>query len=295
MDLHYRQEVTVGALVLSAIALFILGTMWLSGQALGGGGNTVQVHFADVGNLKRGNPVRISGVQMGTVGEIRFERVGQVLVVLSLDKSVVPRTDATARMESIGLVGDVVVQFDPGQAAEPLAPGAVIVGTVDEGLMAMGEGLGDQAGKVLTGLESIQYAQLSEELRLTLASVRRLADVFAERDSGPTQELVQTMEALQQLTLRLDSVVVGPGIGRTLTNLDTVAVKLGRLTDQYASAGARLDSLLAGMQRGEGTLGRVATDSTLYVQLTGLSTSLKAFIDDLRKNPGKITVQVKIF
>lgn len=295
MDLHYKQEVTVGALVLSAIALFILGTMWLSGQALGSGGNTVQVHFADVGNLKRGNPVRISGVQMGTVGEIRFERVGQVLVVLSLDKSIVPRTDATARMESIGLVGDVVVQFDPGQAAEPLAPGAVIVGTVDEGLMAIGASLGDQAGKVMSGLESIQYAQLSEDLRLTLASVRRLADLFAERDSGPTRELVQTMEALQQLTLRLDSVVAGPGIGRTLTNLDTVAVKLGRLTDQYASAGARLDSLLAGMQRGEGTLGRVATDSTLYVQLTGLSTSLKAFIDDLRKNPGKITVQVKIF
>lgn len=295
MDLHYKQEVTVGALVLSAIALFILGTMWLSGQALGSGGNTVQVHFADVGNLKRGNPVRISGVQMGTVGEIRFERVGQVLVVLSLDKSIVPRTDATARMESIGLVGDVVVQFDPGQAAEPLAPGAVIVGTVGEGLMAMGASLGDQAGKVMAGLESIQYAQLSEDLRLTLASVRRLADLFAERDSGPTRELVQTMEALQQLTLRLDSVVAGPGIGRTLTNLDTVAVKLGRLTDQYASAGARLDSLLAGMQRGEGTLGRVATDSTLYVQLTGLSTSLKAFIDDLRKNPGKITVQVKIF
>lgn len=295
MDLHYKQEVTVGALVLSAIALFILGTMWLSGQALGSGGNTVQVHFADVGNLKRGNPVRISGVQMGTVGEIRFERVGQVLVVLSLDKSIVPRTDATARMASIGLVGDVVVQFDPGQAAEPLAPGAVIVGTVDEGVMAMGESLGDQAGKVLTGLESIQYAQLSEDLRLTLASVRRLAEVFGDRGSEPTRELVQTMEALQQLTLRLDSVVAGPGIGRTLTNLDTVAVKLGRLTDQYASAGARLDSLLAGMQRGEGTLGRVATDSTLYVQLTGLSTSLKAFIDDLRKNPGKITVQVKIF
>ncbi len=295
MDLHYKQEVTVGALVLSAIALFILGTMWLSGQALGSGGNTVQVHFADVGNLKRGNPVRISGVQMGTVGEIRFERVGQVLVVLSLDKSIVARTDATARMASIGLVGDVVVQFDPGQAAEPLAPGAVIVGTVDEGLMAIGASLSDQAGNVMAGLESIQYRQLSEDLRLTLGSVRRLADVFAERDSGPTQELVQTMEALQQLTLRLDSVVAGPGLGRTLTNLDTVAVKLGRLTDQYASAGARLDSLLAGMQRGEGTLGRVATDSTLYVQLTGLSTSLKAFVDDLRKHPGKITVQVKIF
>lgn len=295
MDLHYKQEVTVGALVLTAVALFIFGTMWMSGRSIGGGGNDVLVQFADVGNLKRGNPVRISGVQMGTVDDIRFEGVGRVIVTLVLDKQIVAKSDAAAWISSIGLVGDMVVRFDPGAAAEPLAAGAVLVGSSDQGMMAMGEGLAEQAGNVMSGLESIQYQQLSEDLRLTLVSIRRLAETFAERDAGPTGELVETMQALQQLTLRLDSVVAGPGLGQSLTNLDTVAVKLGRLTDQYASAGARLDSLLAMMQRGEGTLGRVATDTTLYANLNGLSTSLKAFIDDLRKNPGKITVQVKIF
>ena len=32
MDLHYRQEITVGTLVLTGVAAFVLGTMWLSGK-----------------------------------------------------------------------------------------------------------------------------------------------------------------------------------------------------------------------------------------------------------------------
>ena len=35
MDLHYRQEITVGALVLVGVRIFVLGGMWLSGT-LGG-------------------------------------------------------------------------------------------------------------------------------------------------------------------------------------------------------------------------------------------------------------------
>ena len=49
------------------------------------------------------------------------------------------------------------------------------------------------------------------------------------------------------------------------------------------------------INRGEGTLGKLMTDTTMYVQLRELSASLKAFVDDLKKNPGKIPIQVKIF
>lgn len=295
MDLHYKQEVTVGALVLGAIGLFVAGTMWLSGQSLGGGDNVVEVEFADVGNLKRGNPVRVSGVQLGTVGAIRFEDVGRVVVTLELDERIVPKTDATATMASVGLVGDVIIRFNPGRAPDPLRPGQRIIGTEEAGLAAMGEDLSGQASNLLAGLEAVEYARLSRELEATLASIRRLSDLFAGRETGPTAEMVATMKSLQQLTLRLDSVVAAPGLGQAVTNLDTVAVRLGRMTDEYTRVGARIDSLLTGMQRGDGTLGRMATDSTLYTELTALSTSLKSFIDDLRRNPGKITVQVKIF
>ncbi|HEX9164741.1 MAG TPA: MlaD family protein, partial [Gemmatimonadales bacterium] len=120
MDLHYKQEVTVGALTLAAITVFVLGTMWLGGKSLRTGDQLVQVQFDNVGNLKVGNPVKVSGVTLGSVEEIRFEDVGKVLVGLRLDPRIQPKTDAKARIVAIGLVGDLMIAFDPGVAAEPL-------------------------------------------------------------------------------------------------------------------------------------------------------------------------------
>jgi phospholipid/cholesterol/gamma-HCH transport system substrate-binding protein len=295
MDLHYKQEATVGVLVLGAIAIFAAGTMWLSGGSFQAGSNRVQVQFEDVGNLKRGNLVKVSGVALGSVEDIRFQDVGEVVVTLNLDEQIVPKLDATAQMRAVGLVGEVQVDFDPGRSAETLPNGTLLIGTVAKGLSELGAELGDQAQTVLSGFADIANKQLADDLHETLGAIQRLADVFSQEDSGPTAELGATLEALQQLSLRMDSVLASPALERTLANFDSVTTKLGRLTEQYTAAGARLDSILTGVQAGEGTLGRMTTDSTLYVRLSDLSASLKEFIDDLKKNPGKITVQVKIF
>ena len=108
MDLHYKQEITVGALVLSGVSSFVLGTMWLSGKESRSGKRVVNVQFDDVGNMKAGNPVKVSGVQLGKVEEIAFRSVRDVLVTLTLDPRIEPKTDATALLSSVGLVGDVV-------------------------------------------------------------------------------------------------------------------------------------------------------------------------------------------
>ena len=57
MDLNYKQEITVGTMVLVGIALFIAGTMWLKGTKIGRE-HLVRVEFADVGSLKVGGDVR---------------------------------------------------------------------------------------------------------------------------------------------------------------------------------------------------------------------------------------------
>ncbi len=295
MDLHYKQEITVGALVLSAVVLFVLGTMWLGGKSLNPTANRVRVQFTDVGNMKRGNPVKISGVTLGTVDDIAFEGVGRVIVTLGLDRRIVPKLDASARITSIGLVGDVMVDFDPGQATERLPTDRVIVGEDMSSLTELGEDLSERAKVALDGFNEMANRRMADDLHRTLASVQRLADVFADQGRGPTRELTATLTTLQRLSQRLDSVLASPAMGRALDDLDSATVQLTRLTDQYVATGARLDTLLMRVNRGEGTLGRVATDTTLYAQLRDLSGSLKALVDDLRKNPGKLTVQVKLF
>jgi phospholipid/cholesterol/gamma-HCH transport system substrate-binding protein len=295
MDLHYKQEATVGGLVLAGVAVFVLGTMWLSGRSLNASDQRVRARFTNVGNMKRGNPVKVSGVEMGRVEEIEFAGVGDVIVTMSLRQRVVPRADASVELASVGLVGDVFLDFSPGGAAEPLAADAVIIGTEERGLATLGTELGDQAKDVLTGLKEVANQRLADDLHNTLVSIQRLSETFASRREGPTAELEATMVSLQQLSRRIDSTLASPALDRTLTNLDTITVKLGRMTDQYTATGARLDSILASIDRGEGTIGRLVADSTVYVQLRDLTASIKAFVDDLRKHPGKITVQVKVF
>jgi len=128
-----------------------------------------------------------------------------------------------------------------------------------------------------------------------MVSLQRLLNQYSNTSEGPVLELTRTLESMQRLSARIDTTFQGPALDRALTNLDSVSLKVGRLTDQFAGTSARLDTLLGRVNRGEGTLGRIATDTLMYAELTSLSASLRAFVDDLRKNPGKITVQVKVF
>jgi phospholipid/cholesterol/gamma-HCH transport system substrate-binding protein len=295
MDLHYKQEVSVGALVLAAVVVFVLGTMWLGGKSFRPGASLLEVEFADVGNLKKGNPVKVSGVTLGSVEDIRFEDVGRVVVGLSLDPRITPKRDATVEIASIGLVGDLVINLDPGQAAEPLPAGQRITGRQEQGFMTMGAELGEQAKSTMTALQDLASQRLADDLHETLTSVQRLADTYSNTRQGPSAELTEALATFTQLGKRLDSTLSNPSIDRTLAQTESLTVRFTDLADRLAGTSARVDSLLSKVNAGQGTAGMVVNDSTLYVNLRDLTASLKAFVDDLKKNPGKISVQVKMF
>src|SRR2546428_9597851 len=77
MDLTYKQEVTVGALVLVGFLVFTSFMFWLTGRSIVSKAVPVQVEFANVQGLKEGDPVRVSGVKKGRVGPVRLAGVGR--------------------------------------------------------------------------------------------------------------------------------------------------------------------------------------------------------------------------
>jgi phospholipid/cholesterol/gamma-HCH transport system substrate-binding protein len=294
MDLHYKQEATVGALVLVSVLLFIGGTMWLGGKRFSTR-PTVAVQFADAGTLKRGSPVRVSGVQLGSVDDIEFQGYGKVLVHLNLEEAAAPRRDAAAELASIGLVGDAVINFVPGTAPEPLPEDAVIVGTVKSGFMDIGTKLGDQASTVLGGVNEIRFREVSEDLQRSLRAFERLAGVYSNTVTGPIAQLTTTMQGLRAVSARIDSVLVAAQLDRTARTADSLMLNLGRLSASAQSTAGQLDSVLARVNRGEGSLGKLMGDTTLYQNTQRLVRSLQEFVDELKKNPGKLGLTVRIF
>lgn len=294
MDVRYSREVIVGVIVTVAILVFIFGTMWLSGRSVSSD-NLVHIQFANVSGLKRASPVRVSGVNVGKVERIEFVDVGKVLVTASLPPKIRPRLDAAAKIVSVTLVGDYAVDFDPGRAGEVLPPGKVILGTQDLGLSGRAMELSDRADSILIGAQAIVNKETAEQLRSTLTALegtlkaaQRTMQIYGDSTRGPTAELTRTMASFRQTTARLDSTLANPGLARALTRSDTLTANLAAMT-------ARLDSTLAALNRGQGTLGKLATDSGLYYDLRDVSQSMKALLDELKKHPGKVGVTFKLF
>ncbi|HEV8177922.1 MAG TPA: MlaD family protein [Gemmatimonadales bacterium] len=298
MDLRYTREATVGAIVIVAIVVFVFGTMWLSGRSMGSD-NAVRLQFDNVSGLKRASPVRVSGVNVGKVEKIEFVDVGKVLVVVSLPPKIRPRVDASAKIVSVTLVGDYAVDFDPGRASEPLPPGRIILGTQDLGLTGKATVLAERADSILLGAQAIVNESTAKQLRSTLTTLegtlkaaQRTMQIYANPDQGPTAEITKTMAAFRQLSGRLDSTLASPAFSR---RTDSITANLAAMTSQFAATGERLDTLLAGMSRGQGTLGKFVTDSGLYYDIRELTQGMKKLLEELAKHPGKVPVTVKLF
>lgn len=294
MDLHYKREAAVGALVLAGAAVFVVGTMWLGGRSFGRR-DLVDAQFADIGNLKSSSPVKVSGVQVGKVDRILFESVGKVRVTLALTQEVELHRDAAATIEAVGVLGDVEIVLHPGVDSAPFPPGAVLLGTMAPGVGGLVDRLGDQASQVMSGLQAVANQRLADDLHATLTAMRRMLDLYGDTRSGPTAEMTRLMQSLQSVSARLDSVLASPSLTRTFAHMDSATAGLDALTSQLTVTTARMDTLVRSINAGKGTLGQVATNPALYDQLQATLKSMQALLDSVQAKPGKLTVQVKMF
>lgn len=296
MDLHYQKEITVGTMVLVGIGLFVAGTMWLQGASFNPVGRTVQIQFADIGSLKKDNEVTVSGVTVGKVVVVDFKEPGRVLVTATVPPDLELKADAAAEVAAGFFSNDSRLILKPGTPGGPLlAEGTMIQGSTGQGIFAKGAALADRADSVLIGVQAIANQKTADELTRTLQSLQRVLNTLDQRVPRTTAEAEKTMIALRQLSERLDSTVATIPIGNAIERADTLARNLATMSIQLTATGARLDTLLQKINTGEGTLGKFATDSGLYLDSRAAMQAFKTLLDELNKHPGKLTVQVKLF
>lgn len=300
MDLRFGREVIVGTMVIIAIVVFVFGTMWLSGQSFSDA-DRLRIQFEDVSGLKRASPVRVSGVTVGKVEQIEFRGVGDVLVTVGVGDLITPTSEATATIVSVSLVGDYAIDIEPGTGT-PLADGAVIMGGREVGLAEKAAGMTGRVDSILTGVQAMvspemtrRLEQTMENLQGTLAAAQQTMALYGNASRGPTAELTRTMAQFRQLGATLDSTLANPALQNALGRSDSLVTNLSAMSAAFAATGNRVDSLLAAINAGEGTLGKLANDSTLYWNMTRAMASFDSLLAEIKRNPGKIPIQVRIF
>lgn len=294
MNLHYKQEVTVGGLVIVGVTLFVVGGMWLGGSSFK---REVFHHarFTNVGKLQAGSFVKISGVQVGRVRKLDLVSPGNVLVSFSLSPTVVPKKDARASILESLAFSEATLVVEPGIAPDPLPVDGVIPGFQEPGLLSKVDPLLARADSAMQGVQAVVNKRTADDLHKTLAAMQRLLEVYSNTKAGPTAELTSTMHTLQRLSNRLDSTLAATPLSTTLRRADTLMQHLSTLSTQFTTTGAQLDTVLRHVNGGVGTLGKFATDTGFYGDARSVAKSLQEFLDDIKKHPGKITIQVKVF
>ena len=286
MELRYRREAAVGAFLVAAALVFAFGMMWLRGLRLSRG-EVLDVVFADVVGLKVGDPIRTSGVAVGTVKSIRLDRPGRVVVQLELTHRQEPRSDAKATVRSLDLFGARYIDYQPGTAAAPLAAGRALPGELEAGFGEMAQSLATQGGAVLTNAAALVGPENNRELRATVARAQRLLDDLRGSVASGTREGVATLQALRQLLQRIDLLVADPAAQQSLANVRSATANLAEVSETLRRTTRVMDSIVTKVNGGRGTMGQLVNDTTLMAELRRTNGHLDSLLTDFMAHPKK--------
>lgn len=124
---HSLLETTIGAIVLFVAAFFLIFSYSTAHQGEGGlmnGSYRLSAAFDNIGGLKTGDAVMISGVKVGTVDEISLDdKIYRAVVEFSVTNSVLLARDSSARIASESLLGGKYLDVQPGGDDENLKNG----------------------------------------------------------------------------------------------------------------------------------------------------------------------------
>jgi len=296
VDITYKQEVRVGLLVVVGFVVFTGFMFWLTGRSLVSKSVPVSVVFKNVSGLKEGDPVRVSGVKKGRVGPVRLQRVGHVTVTLQLDPEVRPHKDARATVASADFLGAKYVDYDPGLSDTLLARGEPIQGLTEEQFADVAQGAAKSAQELIANVnKGLNPGQLASDIHATLIATQRGMNALTQATNGPAVQQTQaTLHSLERVMSRLDTLLGNANVVNSGKRLDTLSTNLTQLTRSLSDATGSLKGLLDKMDKGEGTLGKMATDTLLYKNLNATLKSLSELLTDLKERPGRY-LTVKVF
>jgi phospholipid/cholesterol/gamma-HCH transport system substrate-binding protein len=295
-------ELRVGLVVIASLAILAATVLYIGG----GGGTpwarkyTVRALMSDVNGLKPGAPVRLGGVEVGTVSSVELApgAEGMVEVALRLDRRVQGRVTTTSRaaLGSLGLLGEKAIDVAPGPGGAPLEDGAYLSAADEDpfkGLMADASDSTAHLKRILSRLDAGEglfgKALRDEELYTRMVDVSiRLQNVLTRLESsrGPLGRLVNDDEMSRRMAASVRSLeAVASRVERGEGTLGALANDPG-MARELKSLTASLSAVADQLKQGKGTAGHLLQDEALYEKLDRISTRLDQAVTKLDEGQG---------
>lgn len=318
--MKYSTEVRTGFIAVATIFAFIWGYNFLKGNDIFSKQRVFYTTYKNVGGLTKSNAVSVNGFKVGLVKDVYFEPVNRehliVEFMLTADNYEIPLgTEAVLVSDLLGTTSiNLVTGTDPGFYEE----GDTLVSAIEEDLMA---GITDLSSSLAT--TKVKADRLFESLDSLVGDIR---DVLGPGDRNSSvnraiTDLAETMENLNSASAKIDGILDEEGkLGKILADvegftstldenkdeIDNLLNNLSTLSDSLAAAelaatinnaNKTFEELALAMEKinnGEGTIGKLFKDDSVYDNLEAATADLDSLFVDIKANPNRY-VHVSVF
>jgi phospholipid/cholesterol/gamma-HCH transport system substrate-binding protein len=243
-------------------------------------GYTLYTHFNTVAGLEKKTVVRMAGVKVGTVKSISLKG-SKAEVALDINPDIQISQDSKATLASLGLLGEKYIEITPGVGDEIVQPGGsigslppvsfdqlgLILSSVGDDIKSTSKAMRDLLGE---GEARVNIKEILQNLSLVSAELK---EFIGENRPHVTQSLDKASQAIdtfdqnvQSISQNLDELIlllkdtVEENRGTLKGNLEGIKELISKTEEALKTLNKSLETI----EKGEGTLGKLVRDPTLY-------------------------------
>ena len=312
-DQHTVKEmksIKVALFVIAAALIFYLGSIFLKGINVFGKKTYYYAVFEDIGALHESTNVTLNGYEIGKVTDIELLSSNPVRIcaeILVTEKLDIPE-DSQFEVAQKDVLGGMVVNLHLGQSARMAQRGDTLGCYLAGGML---DGVGDLVAQLRSVVASVDT--IGQNLKLA----------FRTEDSlnGGTM-IKNTLENLEHTTADLSKLLADNGgkvnnvvaqldvlsktLGEAAPKIDAIVGNVDNITDSLAKATIRTlvnnaqstiddaNRLIDNVNKGQGTVGQLMQNDSLFKSLNNTIESLDLLVKDIKANPSKY-INVTVF
>lgn len=298
-----KREIKTAILAISAILLFIWGYSFLKGKDLFTNYKTFYVEYDNVEGLASSTPVTLNGLIIGKVSSITLdENTGKLIVELQLKTDFPISKSSVATIYEPGFIAGKQIAIYPNFSDKTLAlDGQKLKGTIQLGLTdSVGEKLVPiqekmkklmlNADNLITGLNNVLDNNGQEDLKNSLAALSKTTVEFHKASLSLNTILDDNKVQIKGVVSNFNKISSNfTKISDSLNKAD-----LGKTAKSLQKTLNDVDVIMANLQAGKGTMGKMLNDEDLYKNLDRTTKELELLLQDVRLYPTRY-VNVSLF
>lgn len=297
------KEIKTGLLAVFAISTFILGYNYLKGSSLFKTERVFYAVYENVEGLGLSSAVNINGFRVGKVQNIEIDKnTGLMIVTFSVENDFQFSKQSIARIYGGGIIGGKSLAIIPVFESNVIATtGDTLQSQVEEGIMELvNDRLTPLQMKIESAVEGVDSLMVAINDVLDEKSRKNLKSSIADLNAITSSFVVSSTKLQSLLTNNEDK------LNRTFDNLDTTTqnfaafsdtlaqVNLNQMVNELEATIKNFKTLSETLNNGEGTLGKLLNDDSLYVNLEFATKQLEELLQDVKLNPTRY-INISVF